>query len=126
MSFTYVLTTDIGKVRLEIGDVSSAIGAGVKPDGTNLTDEEIQVWLTREETVGRAAAAACEALSTTWARVADVAVGPRRESLGQVAKQYAERAKALREQHGGGGHGFTIGLDREDGFSEHADEDDYA
>ncbi len=123
MTFTYVLTTDLGKIRLELGDTSSATGMGVKPDGTNLTDEEIQVWLTREGSVLGAAAAACEALARMWARIADVGIGQRRESLGQVAKAWAEQAKSLRIQSGGGGVSFSASLDRTDGFSEHADEE---
>lgn len=119
MTFTYVLATDVGKVRLEISDTSSTTGAGVKPDGTNLTDEEIQIWLTREGTVMSAAAAACEALARAWARVADVGVGPRRESLGQVATAWANQAKTLRQQYSGG---FSASLDRTDGYSAHADE----
>lgn len=122
MTFTYVLSTDIGKIRLELGDTSATAGAGVKPDGTNLTDEEIQVWLTREGAVMPAAAAGCEALARMWARVANITVGPRREDLGQVAKAWTEQAKSLREQHGGASIGFSASLDRVDGYSEHADE----
>ena len=50
MSFTYYLsstnatTAALARVRLEIGDTVE--GAGVLPDGGNLTDEEITVYLT--------------------------------------------------------------------------------
>ena len=49
MSFSYTLgstdatTAAIARVRLEIGDTVS--GAGVLPDGSNLSDEEITVYL---------------------------------------------------------------------------------
>jgi len=98
MSFTYNLaTTDetlllISKVRLELGD--TVANAGVRPDGSNLTDEEIRIWLTDEandisQTVARAAAA----LSNFWTNVASITVGPRREELGAIAKAWADRAK---------------------------------
>jgi hypothetical protein len=98
MTFTYNLaTTDsilllISKVRLELGDTT--FNAGVRPDGSNLTDEEIRVWLSDEsndisQTVARAAAA----LANIWTNVASITVGPRREELGSIAKQWADRAK---------------------------------
>lgn len=98
MSFTYNLASPdaaivlISKVRLELGD--TVANAGVRPDGSNLTDEELQVWLTEEsndisQTVARAAAA----LSNMWTNVANITVGPRREELGSVAKGWSDRAK---------------------------------
>lgn len=97
MAFSYDLTTAIGQVRLAIGDTSSTTGAGVRPDGTNLSDAEITYFLTAEgDDVSLATARACEALAMMWANVADLQVGPRRESLSQVSTRYAERAAALR------------------------------
>jgi hypothetical protein len=98
MSFTYNLASPdanivlISKVRLELGD--NVANSGVRPDGSNLTDEEIQVWLTDEsndisQTVARAAAA----LANVWTNVANITVGPRREELGSVAKAWADRAR---------------------------------
>lgn len=100
MSFTYLLSTDTGKVRLELGDVTD--GAGIRPDGSNLQDEEIAVWLTREGSVMRAVAAACEALSRQWAAIADTQSGPLSERAGDVAGKWANRAKELRATHGYG------------------------
>lgn len=100
MSFTYDLTTDTGKCRLELGDVTADVG--VRPDGSNLQDEELAVWLTREGGVMRAVAAACEALSRQWAMVADTSSGPLSESAGAVAGRWAERAKELRSAYGFG------------------------
>jgi hypothetical protein len=94
MTFTYTLTTDLGKVRLEIGDTTS--GAGVRPDGSNFSDAEVQYFLDEEGSVAGAVARACEVLATLWATVANLTVGPRREELGAVAQRYAERAAALR------------------------------
>jgi len=101
VSFTYDLATDIGEIRLDLGDTVS--GTGVKPDGTNLSDEEIQLLLTREDDiVGRAVAAACEVLARMYARFSDYSFGPKRESMAQ-SEQYAKRAAELRVQYGGGG-----------------------
>lgn len=125
MTFTYDLASAdpevvrLSKVRLEIGDKTA--GAGVCPDGSNLADEEIKVWLEREGDPMLAAAAGCEALARSWAVMHDVSVGPRRESFGQVAKQYSEQADKLRSQYGSSGGGsFSVGWKRTDGFSEAA------
>ena len=121
MAFTYDLSTDVGQVRLEIGDTNS--GNGVKPDGTNLSDEEIQHLVTREGNAMRAAAACCEILARHWARVANIAVGSRREDLSTIADQWAKQAKSLREQYGnaaGAVTSFSIGPKRHDGYSEAA------
>lgn len=48
----------------------------------------------------------------------DVSVGPRRESLSQVAKAYAEQGKQLRRKHGGSGRVFVAGVIRADGYSD--------
>ncbi len=97
MAFTYDLSTDVGLVRLELGDTAQP---GIKPDGGNLSDEEIALWLGREGSVMRAVAAACEALSRSWAAVASISIGPRKEDLGNVSKTWADRAASLRSQHG--------------------------
>ncbi len=122
MSFTYNLSNDTGKVRLEIGDVTS--GAGVRPDGSNLSDEEIAVWLTREGTAMRAAAAACEAMSRQWAIVANTASGPLREDADSVAGKWAQRAKELREAYGHGDTAASAGVIAGGFLRESTDDDD--
>lgn len=93
--FTYDLTTNVGKVRLLVGDTVQ--DSGVRPDGSNFTDDEIDYFLDAEgDSIDMATARACDVLATQWANVADLSVGPRRESLSQVAERYAERAKQLR------------------------------
>ncbi len=124
MTFTYDISTDIGKLRLEIGDTEQ--GSGCKPDRTNFADEELQIWLDRESSVVGAVAASCEALARTWARLADLAIGPRRESLSQVADRYAKQANDIRELYGSGGVTFSAGVSRIDGYSEHASGDEYS
>ncbi len=120
-SFTYDLGTDIGQVRLDLDDVTQ--GAGVRPDGSNFSDEELRVFLDREGSVMRAVAGACEALARGWSRMASLSVGSRSEQLGNVAKEWSDRAQQLRGQYGGAsGLAFSASVDREDGYSEHADE----
>ena len=118
--FTNDTDSDIGQVRLELGD--DVDGDGVRPNGSNFTDAQLQVWLDREGSVMCAAAAACEALARQWARVANIAVGQRKEDLGAVSDQWAKQAERLREQYGGGGSGgFSIGMVRADGYAEEAE-----
>lgn len=46
MTLTYDISTDIGRVRLSVGDYDiTTTGAGVKPNGDNFSDEELQVYL---------------------------------------------------------------------------------
>lgn len=119
MTFSYSINNDIGKIRLYTGDVVE--GTGVRADGTNFSDEELSLLLTQEDNDWRrAVAAVCEVLALGWARVADVTVGPRKETLSGVSKRYGAMASAFRSQYGGGGANtaFAVGLDREDGYSE--------
>lgn len=122
--FTYDLTTAVGKIRLEIGDETE--GAGAKPDGGNFTDEELEYFYSQESSsVGRATARACEVLARQYARMCDISVGPRRESLSQAAKAFADRAKELRKQYGGGaGAAYSAGWIKKDAYgdSEPSDE----
>ena len=96
MSFTYDLTTSIGKIRLELGDTDSGAGKGVKPDGSNFTDEELQTFIDTAGTWARAAVKALRTLASMYAvratreQVADV-----RLDLSQVAKELRAQADAL-------------------------------
>jgi hypothetical protein len=118
MAFTVNVDTLIGKVRLLIGDDKE--GAGPLPDGSNFTDEQVLFFLEEEDqSYGAAAAMACENLSTRYAALVDTTVGPRRESLSQATKQFADRASVLRDSFGGGGAGvISAGLVKVDGYSE--------
>jgi hypothetical protein len=126
MTFTYNLTeTDdlllISKVRLELGDTVS--GSGVRPNGVNLSDEEILSWLEEEEndiqrTVGRAALA----LSNMWASAAvSKSAGPFSVSYGKISDAWAKRASAIQAVTGGvagmGGLQSST-LRKVDGYSE--------
>lgn len=120
MAIETSLTTEIGQVRLELGDDNTA--QGVLPNGDNLSDDQITLYLEREGSVMRAVAGICEMLATRWAAVADLQVGPRRESYSQIAKQYAARAAQLRDRYGEAGSwldGFmSVPTARADGYSE--------
>jgi hypothetical protein len=96
--FTYDLSTDVGKVRLEIGDTEA--GKGVKPNNGNLSDEELQYWVSREGHVMRAVAAACEALARMWSSSTTISIGPHSETLSLIAGMWDDRAKKLRAVYG--------------------------
>ena len=98
MAFTYDLSTNVGKIRLELGDTTQ--NKGVRPDNNNLSDEELQYWYDRELNVMRAVAAACEALARMWSTSASISIGPHSESLSDVAEMWDKRAKLLRQQYG--------------------------
>ena len=101
MTVTYDPKTDIGKVRLYLGDTQTDVG--VRPDGRNFTDEEIQIFLDIENgDIYGAVATACETLATEWTsyavseREGDVA----RDAKG-VAEGYRKRAADWRGRQNG-------------------------
>lgn len=106
MTITVDLATQIGQVRLELGDTDTTAGAGVKPDGTNLSDAELQYWLNRagrattdpDALIMVATMFACQKLARDWGRAADIQTPTRRESLSQVAKAWAARAAEIDAQ----------------------------
>lgn len=98
MAFTYDLTTDAGKLRLEIGD--TAEDNGPRPNNANFSDEEIAHFLSEEGTTGRAAARCCEVLAREWSRKAgSERLGPRSFARNQ-SDAYQKQADLLRAQHG--------------------------
>lgn len=123
MAFTYIgdLSTDLDKLRFEIGDTVS--GTGVLPDGSNIPDATLNAVLTQEGSVGLAAARVCESLARAWAKIAaSISVGSRSESNQQVTN-WTEQANELRKQYGqrsGTTAGlFSIGMQRDDGYAEY-------
>lgn len=131
MTFTYDLssvvaaTLAISKVRLELGDTVAS--AGVRPDSNNLSDEEIAIWLTDEDNhIMRTTARACEALARMWSPVSNHTLGPEREDAGAVAEKWQKMAKTLRIEYGGSsGSAFSVSMEREDGYSEETDANEY-
>lgn len=104
MAFTYDpanLDGDlVSRVRLLIGDTVQS--RGPRPDGKNFEDEEILFFLGEtDNNPALAAAYAAETLASEWASAANIAVGPRREELGEIAKQWERRAKRLRAMKSG-------------------------
>ena len=88
MSFTYVLSTDIGKVRLQISDKDEL--------DYHFEDEELQHFLTSEGSVNLAAAGALESWAAAYALNAD------NEKIGDyayaqsISKKMLEMASRLR------------------------------
>lgn len=96
MTFTYSstsITTDLAKVRLEIGDTDST--------DPLFTDEEIAVFLAAEVTVLKAAARACEVQSRKYARDFNWDADGDKVDRTSRAKHYADLAVALRRRAGG-------------------------
>lgn len=83
-------SSNLSTVRLLIGDNSS--------DDQLLQDEEINWLVLSEAGVYHAAAAACDAISSSFARKVDKTVGSLSISASQKAGAYAERAKSLRHR----------------------------
>lgn len=106
MTITVDLATPIGQVRYELGDTDATAGHGKKPDGSNLSDAEIQMWLDRagrattdpDALILLAVMFACQKLARDWTNAADIALPTRKESLAQVAKAWAARAAELDAQ----------------------------
>jgi len=124
--FTYRsdLTTDLDRVRFAIQDTTES--AGPKPAGANFDDEELTGLVTLEGTWQRAVAAAFEALAGAWAMYADLWVGPRKESLSQVAERYTKLGERWREQYGYAVQRgvYVAGVVRVDGYSDDVASDD--
>jgi hypothetical protein len=103
----------ISKVRLELGD--TVRGTGILPSGANLQDEEISLYLTAyDNDIAQTVGALAGVLSRHWAGMADVAVGPRKESLSQVAEAWTKHANAINPDQAS----FVIDPGRTDGYSE--------
>lgn len=125
MALTYnpALSTNRDKVRFHIRDTTS--GSGPLPSGGNFSDQEIDGMITIEGSWQRAVAGLCETLAMEYARLVETWVGPRKETLSDIAKAFEVRAKALRAQHGyPGGGAYTVGVTRVDGYSDDVTSDD--
>lgn len=123
MAFSYLLDSadpieaNVARVRLALGDTVE--GTGILPSGANLSDLEIQVVLDENEAdVPRAVGDLCAILARHWAVAADVQVGPRRESLSQVANAWQEQAQAA--STGAGYVSFAVNAKRGDGYAQNA------
>lgn len=90
----------ISAVRLEIGDETE--NAGVKPDGTNFSDEEILYFYGLEGTHNRTVARCLETLARQYARLPRTRVGPHDEDPQTVAARLRQQAADLRARYGYG------------------------
>lgn len=96
MTFTYSatdLSTDLAKLRLALGDTTS--GAGVRPDGGNFSDEELQVFLDglgSSQTWRNAVPAVLRILANQYAAAA------KRTDDAEISEDLTQTAKALRDQ----------------------------
>lgn len=94
MSFTYDLATDVGQVRLIIPD---RVNTAAEP--AMFSDEELAAFLTLEDGVRRAAAAALETIASDQALVLKVMKVQNVSTDGAaLARELRARATALRAQ----------------------------
>ncbi|KKM07646.1 hypothetical protein LCGC14_1731810 [marine sediment metagenome] len=91
-TYTYDLATEIGQVRLTIGDTDI-----IPTSDAIFSDEEIQYFLTAEGSVEMASAAALETMATSSARLGKMqkTLNYTKDTRG-VAKGLLEMAAALR------------------------------
>lgn len=120
MTFSYNadLSLDRDRMRFYIGDTVS--DAGVRPDGSNFSDEELDGLISAEGSWQAAIAAAAEILAMLYAPEVDIAIGPRKESLSQAAVRYET---AWRRQAGRSSL-TQVAPTRVDGFSQDVDAED--
>lgn len=108
MAFTYDLTTDRGKVRLNLGDTVE--NTGPRPDKRNFTDAEIDHFIdTETEGNNAATASGFETLSSEWAsyriteREGEVSFDGK-----EVSDNYLKLAKEWRSKPDGGDSGGSL------------------
>ena len=93
MAFTWTgdpAASDIEKVRWEVYDIDST--------NAKFQDAEIQYAIDQEYTIFNAAARLCEQLQGRYTDAKSRTMGPLKVDMGDLAKTYAEKAKALRKR----------------------------
>jgi H+/Cl- antiporter ClcA len=100
-SYDTELPTDMDRVRLYIADTEE--NSGPRPGKANYSDDEVLAVITAEGSWARAVAGFFEILAGEWGPYVDIAVGPRREQLSQVAERFHTMGMDWRRRHGGGG-----------------------
>lgn len=119
MTFTYTgdLSTNLDKVRFEIGDRVS--GTGPRPDGTNFTDAEAGAVITLEGSWQGAVVHLLETLANEWATAAgSVRMADYSEDYTNRAEAYRKRAQDARLRFGIGSSVNQASMTRVDGFSD--------
>ena len=97
-TFTYDVSTNVGKVRLNIADIDLRTITGTRPDWTVLfTDEEIEVFITRAESnINLASAYALYAIASSRVLLAKKKqLGDYMEDLTAIGKEVRAQAKAF-------------------------------
>jgi hypothetical protein len=124
MAVTYVgdLSTDLDKVRFHLNDKTH--DDGPLPGGSNFTDAELNGLITEQGTWQRAVATGFDALETAWANYADKSVGPRSESMSQIAERYAKKRDEWVKRHGLAGTAGSVFLQRVDQYSDDVPHDE--
>jgi len=93
LAFTWTgdpAASDIEAVRWEVYDIVST--------SAKFQDAEIQYALDQEATVLNASARLCEQLQVRYTDAASRTMGPLKVDMGELAKTYAEKARALRKR----------------------------
>lgn len=96
MSFTFDTSTNVGKVRREIGDRENASltpGAGIRPNGENYTDEDIEYYLAQnQDNVDLSAISILTILATEFSTKGTEA------EMGSVRESYKSTVVNIRRQ----------------------------
>jgi len=115
MTFTYTVGTNLGNVRMALGDTVS--GTGVLPSGANFTDEEINEIVDTEGTWQKAVAHLCEILANRWATSVNFSADGVSVSRSDVARAWKEQAAMWRGNYGGMHSTGSASVKRSDGYS---------
>lgn len=119
MAITTDLTDPIGEVRLRLGDTIE--NKGPRPQARNFTDVEVQYFLDEWSlSVQHAVAALLYVLANEWTAVADLTIGPRKESFSKVSSGFAKRADKAANDLGVSGTTFSVGMLRNDQYAQNA------
>lgn len=122
MTCTYDVTTDIGLIRMAIGDTDCTVA--------QLSDEEITALLALVDTWQEAALRAVDTLIARYAMASyDIRLGPRAESLSQRIENLKALRAFLAGSYGLEGTALLSPLGSEDltfSWDEEEDEDDYS
>lgn len=94
MAFTYDISTDLGKLRLAVGDTVS--GSGPRPASGNYSDAELNVYLAAITAAGysygKAVPQVFRLLAGEWAKQANISIGEYSAQYGAVAQAYRDQA----------------------------------
>jgi hypothetical protein len=121
MTWSYITselaTNQTYQVRLLIGDTIK--------DAPQMQDEEIAFLIVQNGSIYAAAAACCRALSTQYARSADVAAGDQSIKFSQMSKSYLDKALAFQSQAAlmGAGQPYVGGISIADKIQNEQDAD---